>query len=303
MNTKQLFEMQKVAVYKNQDDRNWPTQIVADRQAVMACYRFLKEGNKLDDAKNEVNYRENFGAGYEPSFYGNISPEEFCAGYYDKKLFQKEKEKVKNLRTQIEHKLEPVGRQRKRAMSEHDGEWIMERQWELSPFANTIRNTSGILPTLTITCDFSFRSSVYGKDIAKYGAFCWAIVDAVEAAGIPCAVNIQNTSSMAWANTTAYPKNTRTTISLKKAGEYISAESIAQCFTPAFYRRGIFVLKYLSGDAIGKHVDISLASSGVESRPVVSKGEIFLRREDTHLDPENVAKRILEALNHNQERE
>lgn len=295
MKTKELFQAHNVKVFQDVEDK-YPWQVQASRGAVLEVFKASREV-KLSIPSNGTDIEDHHSNdAYAMDFNGGLTSEQFQNGYYDKNLFTEQRKKLSSLRTKLEEKLEPVARTRKRVMSEHDGEWIQERQWELTPFANTRRETGGILPTLRILADFSFRSGVDGRDIAKYGAFCWAITDALESSGITCEVILQNTSYMNWGK--SGENKTRVRIKVKEAGEYIDTQNIAQCFTAAFYRRGIFVLKRLFGDSLGTKVQSSLAGSDPDSStPIVSPGQVFLRREDASLNVDAVAHLILEALN------
>lgn len=295
MKTKELFQAHNVKVFQDVEDK-YPWQVQASRGAVLEVYKASQQVS-LSIPSNAEFIREHHGNDYHTlDFNGGLTSEQFQSGHYDRDLFAEQKKKLSGLRTKLEEKLAPVGRIRKRVMSEHDGEWIQERQWELTPFANTRRETGGILPTLRILADFSFRSGVEGRDIAKYGAFCWAITNALESSGITCEIVLQNTSYMNWGK--SGENKARVRIKVKEAGEYVDTQNIAQCFTAAFYRRGIFVLKRLFGDSLGTKVQSSLAGSDPDSStPVVSPGQVFLRREDSHLNVDAVAHLILEALN------
>lgn len=221
-------------------------------------------------------------------------------GKFDMAPFLRQREKLAKLRTKLQEEIRPVGRVRRRCLSEHDGEWSMERQWEITPFNATRRETGGYLPTLAVDIDFSFSAGVDSDKIAEFGAFCWAVIDSLETAGITTELAVQNTGHLSSYGMKGDLEGTNngllTNVSVKAAGEYIDTMTLARCFTPGFLRRGIFLAKYAAGDALGASLDSSLSTPFIQDRPVVSPGRLFLRRQDMTDSPEKVAAWILQAL-------
>jgi len=268
-----------------------------------------KDGAKVFDATasytNLRHGQEKFGNGRD-SWYGWTTAQmvDAGAGKFDMAPFILEREKLAKLRTSLQEQILPVGRTRKRCFSEHDGEWSLERQHEIQPFAATRRETGGYLPTLAIDVDFSFHAGIEASKIAAFGAFCWAIVDSIETVGLTTELALQNTGHLSGSGGDLAGTNNGllTNVAAKAAGEYVDTMTLARCFTPGFLRRGIFLAKYAAGDALGAKLNSSLSQPFIQQRPVVSPGRLFLRREDMTADPEKVAAWVLQALKGNNER-
>lgn len=219
-------------------------------------------------------------------------------GQMDMGPFNRARANLKEFAAKVQEELAPVGRIRKRRMSEHDGEWIPERQWEMQQFAATYKENGGILPTLQVDVDFSFSAMVDAAQIAKYGAFCWAIVDALEGAGITVglALRVGVQLDLRGGSIPKKGSNTLFNFEIKKPGEYMDAMSMARCFTPGFFRRGCFSAFFGVGTVTGGRVGYGIGSPYIESRPVVEPGKVYLRRDDLKQGPEAMAERVLQAL-------
>jgi hypothetical protein len=258
-------------------------------------------GAVFDGDKNAKHAREKLGDG-RGAWYGWTKRQMLAAGKgnFDMAPFLAQREKLSKLRASLQEEVKPVGRMRKRCLSEHDGEWQMERQWEIAPFTATRRETGGYLPTLAIDIDFSFSVGVDSDKIAEFGAFCWAIVDVLESTGITTDLAVQNTGYLEAYNDmgdlAGTNKGLLTNVAVKTAGEYVDTMTLARCFTPGFLRRGIFLAKYAAGDALGASLGSGLSMPFIQERPVVSPGRLFLRRQDMTSNPETVAAWILQAL-------
>lgn len=239
----------------------------------------------------------------ERDFWFGGSVKDFEAhgrGEIDLTPFLKLRDKLKDFRAKVQDGLSPVGRLRKRVLSEHDGEWMPERQWETQQFSSTKREMGGIIPTLRIDVDFSFHAGITSDDIAKYGAFCWAVCDSVESLGISTELVLQNTCDLRLDTKGGKFSKTNRRLEfnafIKNAGAYVDTLSIARCFTPLFLRRGIFAAKYAAGDANGDALESSLSTPLIPIRNVSEPGRLFLRRETMQTPPEKLALDILSAL-------
>lgn len=243
----------------------------------------------------------------EDSDFRGCTFEEFKAmgeGEFNIKPFLKARDKMRSLSETLQKELAPVGRARKRRMSEHDGEWSLDRQWELHPFASTYQVQTGVIPFLRILVDCSFNAGHKAADIAEYGAFCWSVVDAIEKQGIATEVVLQNTSAMLINEGSetyhkAYGSNKlRVSIKVKETGQYMDTLAMARCFTAGFYRRGVLGVKYSTGERLGSAVEVSGALSypEVDNQPTVSQGQVFLRREHAQSSPLTIAEYVKQAL-------
>lgn len=240
--------------------------------------------------------------GNDDSWYGGTREDfrKMGEGEMDMAPFNKARASLKGFHAKVQEDLAPIGRLRKRTMSEHDGEWMPDRKWEVQQFSSTHKENSGILPTLQIDVDFSFSANISGSEITKFGAFCWAVTDAIEAAGITTGVNLHMgvMFSCSGGKMAKRGKNCLFNFAVKSPGDYTDSLSIARCFTPAFFRQGAFVAFYGLGTLTGDKVDNSIGSPYIPSRPISEPGKIFLRREDLKQSPEDMAERVLEALGH-----
>lgn len=142
---------------------------------------------------------------------------------------------------------------RKRSSSEHDGDYDLDKRWEIKPFTNSHKE---MLPinVVDVNVDMSISASMKAEDINKYGALVWSIIQIVESLGIQANVNIINesvgTSTNGYASTIV--------LKIKRAGEYISPVALTSCFQSVFYRRAIFGAIVLSCDEFKFDVDYGL---------------------------------------------
>lgn len=242
----------------------------------------------------------------EGSFFG--TPEKYLDmenGKIDLKPFLKEKEKLGKLTRELQTKIAPIGRRRVRVFSEHDGDFSLDRRYEIAPFGNCKRENGGFTPTLDLVVDFSFNAGVTASKISQYGAFCWAIVDAVEAAGIPTSITLQTTgelyTSPEWMGAEGkqhYGPNYAILTKVKKPGEYLDQGNITRCFTGDFFRRAIVgSLMRVISDLGGTDTRGGIGRGEISSEPMVEPGKLFIAGTDAmRLEPDTVAERILEAL-------
>lgn len=158
-------------------------------------------------------------------------------------------------------------KKRSRYLSEHDGEFDFDRQFDLAPFNATRPETGGVQRVLDINVDFTFNGGVTTSEIEEYGALAWAIVELVERAGIQVNLNIV-TQLNQLAGAAVVEKgglrsdlvDTKTIVNIKKAGDYSDALSIVRCFTPWFYRRIIWSTWCVATQARGLDTTGSLGS-------------------------------------------
>jgi len=124
---------------------------------------------------------------------------------------------------------------RKRKLSEHDGDFDLDKQWEIKPFIHTKKD---MLPmsVIDMNIDMSINSSMSSESINKYGVLIWSLIQLVESLGIQVKVNLINeTTKLSYDD---YGGNF--IFNIKKSGEYISPIALATCFQSVFYRRAIF---------------------------------------------------------------
>lgn len=146
---------------------------------------------------------------------------------------------------------------RRRVLSEHDGDWNFDRQWDISPFNSTARLPVS-QPFVAIRADFSINSGYKSYQINEYGALCWAVSQILEERGINTTIDVVKhvsniTSNMPW--------QVRDTISVKTSREYVSPQALANVFRSNYYRRAILGLTIQAADLVNQKVSYGLGQS------------------------------------------
>jgi len=209
------------------------------------------------------------------------------------KQFEEEKEKLKEFTSKLKANLSPVGFTRKRIMSETDGEWSMDRKWDIKPFQATEKNQSGILPTIKVNVDFCFSAAHRSKEIAKFGAFCWAVFSSIENAGITCEVNLLLKSQGLFAN--KGDRQANFTVCVKRAGDYVDTCSLARCFTSGFFRRAIFNLYVAACASVNEQASSGLGHPKTLSKPKDS-GELLLSIDNQTENIDALLEKVFKAI-------
>lgn len=235
--------------------------------------------------------------------------EEFCGGTFkslqndlkgniDLDPFMREKEKL--LSSGLLQKLQTAMRdavpRRKRVMSEHDGEWSMDRQWELEPFSST-KKAMAQGRTLDIVCNFAVSCQASAKEINRYGAIAWGISDLIESAGIytrvVCRYEIENVDR----NKAETSTDTLIEIEVKKAGQYMPPKMLAAIFQSNFFRRPIFALIVAAADLNQKLVSHGLGRSKEQGfRVAFKEGALHLAPEAIKAYNDEIEREILKAV-------
>lgn len=204
------------------------------------------------------------------------------SGEFDTKLFRRAQEKVKGLIT-VPTLETLAGKRRTRYLSEYDGEYDFDRQYDLAPFSATRIENAGCIRVIDIDVEFSFNWRVSADSIAEYGALAWAIVDLVERAGIQAnlrlAIPVTCDGPVIEKDAPhSKPTNIVQYIELKKAGEYIETMTLARCFTSFFFRRCIFAATCVFETARGR--DTSHGLSYPNNKPShASIGKLYIGSE------------------------
>lgn len=207
--------------------------------------------------------------------------------------FEKEKDKLKEFTSKLKANLSPVVFARKRIMSETDGEWSMDRRWDIKPFQATEKNQSGILPTIKVNVDFCFSAAHRSKEIAKFGAFCWAVFSSIENAGITCEVNLLIKSEGLFRFHKERISNF--TVCVKRAGDYIDNCSLARCFTSGFFRRAIFNLYTASCASLDETASSRLGHPKTLEKPKES-GELLLSIDNKTENIDALLEQVFKAI-------
>ncbi len=127
---------------------------------------------------------------------------------------------------------------RKRNLSEHDGDYDHEKRYEIKPFSSSRKEMLPI-SVIDVNVDMSINCSMKAKDINKYGALVWSVIQMVESLGIQCNINVINDCTGIGSKGNKYYDG-KLSLVIKKAGEYISPVALATCFQAVFFRRAIF---------------------------------------------------------------
>jgi hypothetical protein len=175
--------------------------------------------------------------------------------------FKKQLEEFKRnkLEEQISTKID-YSPKRTRRLSEHDGDYDHDKQWDIKPFTNSKKE---LLPisVIDVNVDMSISAGMSSESINKYGALVWSIIQLIESLGIQANIYIKNEVNRIDSNGN-YSSNLNYRI--KKAGEYISPVALATCFQSVFFRRAMFSGMVLACDNNFKQACYSLGSPKVK---------------------------------------
>lgn len=163
---------------------------------------------------------------------------------------------------------------RVRRTSEHDGDYDLQKRWEIKPFSSAHRSKVPI-SVVDFKVDFSISAAMSPEDINSYGAMVWSIIQLVETLGIQVNVTIV-TEGVGIADNL----DNQQEYIIKKSGEYMSPVSLASTFQSTFYRRAIFSGIALCAENQGKHAWDSLGRPKYpnENRNLwYDKGTIYTR--------------------------
>lgn len=231
---------------------------------------------------------------------------QFAGGTYDD-LFKlpdmREYERFKNelakskLMQRVVNKNNLVNR-RRRSFSEHEGEWSLDRRWEIKPFSNAKR-----IPTparfIDIYCYFNIHAGVGQEEITRYGIALWSINNVLETAGIGTRIfYVQQGRRVADPD---YGSNKRMDtfikILLKEPSKYISPIALAKCLTANFYRRVMFSTMISAVDfADADHAD-HLGEPIWEKKVMEFKnGELHIYPDAMNSGNSNMEKAILDII-------
>lgn len=148
-----------------------------------------------------------------------------------------------------------VSPRRRRVMSEHDGEWLQDRQWEMKPFSATQR-ALGSNKTLKIVADWVVGSSMEQDSIDRYGALVWAICQTVEDTGICTEIQARYWHKGA---STEHDTDFTFLVDIKSAGHYMAPTLLAATAQAAFVRRANYSMLALAHEDIGKKTRSALS--------------------------------------------
>lgn len=230
-------------------------EITKHRIEAINDYKIAKTGANIQNQfnKNVPVYQRRF----------DTHENDFCDGtyrdiiesYYDRELFDAEVQRVQS--SGIVDKLQTAissGTRRKRVLSEHDGEWDMDRNWDHEPF-HAVKKMPDKRKAIEFVWHMQFSANVNGPAITKCGALMYAICELISRTGTMIKiVGRFHTTDINAGNGLDLIQN----IVLKDYDEYISGSELAAGFTSNFFRRVMFTQIILSSDRRGQEVDRGL---------------------------------------------
>ena len=185
---------------------------------------------------------------------------------------------------------------RRRVMSDLDGEWDMDRRWDIAPFFATQKQPMPVR-ALKLIAHFGANCTASAKNLDKYGAFLAALVEIIESRGVTvdlvCRIKARQVTG-------ASRKTVQADIQVKKCGEYISTQKLATVFWTNYFRRAVFFALMAASEFVGEDVCSSLGKADHSDKVVkASSGvlEISPSTDGRSLpDPELVIEKIKTAL-------
>lgn len=216
------------------------------------------------------------------------------AGRVNMERFQKAKTDFERgaVSKRIVSVLQDVTPKRTRRLSEHDGEWSLERRWDIKPYMETYR-TKSPARTVRVVANFAVLGSATVGSIARYGAMVWCLINAIEQAGIAVEAQFRFNSDDA----SSCGLRSDTWIEAKKAGEYLAPSILAGICSPLFFRRAIFGLRCASLDHVGKRITSGMGRSVQVSRPIAfENGVLVLGPSVETATSEELEREVLKAI-------
>jgi len=164
--------------------------------------------------------------------------------------------------------VEDVVPRRKRLFDDTEGDWMMDRKWEIKPFARTNKQNSAS-HVLHVDAMFSANCNTEAKAMNAYGAVIWAVVNIIEARGICVELNCVHQGQRLFGDSNEC-QDIRTLV--KSAGTYLAPNLMAAVFQTNFMRRMAFAEHCIVADAFGKSVDSNLGKARDQSYTARTEG-------------------------------
>jgi hypothetical protein len=197
----------------------------------------------------------------------------------------------KNITRNIITKLGQANK-RCRKFSEHDGDWDMQKKWEMRPFCMA-QKTQSFNRLIKIKCEFGVSGRVSQSEINKYGAIVWSIANILESCGIETEITYTSTCL-----DFDYSGNgCNLSVILKEFGKYTTPMDLARSMTANFFRRAIFGLECLAADYLGTQVHEGLGRPK-ERRATMElmDGTLFITPKIIQAEESDIEKKLLEAI-------
>lgn len=223
----------------------------------------LKFTGKIEKGEVKWQYSHNKSKAHEEVTDGNSSwkggslseLKDELAGKKDMTAQELEKERImrSDLLEKVMTAMQQCSPKRRRSLDEHEGDWDMDRRWEIKPF-NRSRRETVVNKVVDMECHFCVNGGVDSEELDKYGALIWAVSDIVEKAGIRTRVTLvikgKHSGSKGSSETLE--------VEVKRPDEYVMPQLIAAAFTTNFFRRMGFALVVASADVAEQKVAYGL---------------------------------------------
>jgi hypothetical protein len=271
-------------------------QLLECRPGAMRRYVAELEGIKLHSANNGRELLDLLDTRRDPEFFGGSLRDvrEHLDGRIDLAPLEKVKGQFSQtkLGARIKALSERLKMQRKRRMSERDGEWDMSRRWEVNPFQHATRERHPI-KVVNFEAEFSLNCGVSAAEISKYGAMVWSIAQLIEEAGICVGIKYVKRTDRNFGG----DWRQRVVIEVKKPGEYVTPSLIAAVTTGPFYRRAMLSLNILGADLNSADVAFGLGSSPSSKEAVkFENGSLFMTLDAMEGNAEKLEQELLKAI-------
>jgi hypothetical protein len=283
-------------------------QVHTDLNSALELYKITKDKLKprlnMERAEGRRNCAEQLDKVFtdDKSWRGS-DPKTFleeCNGKINLAPYEKIQKKISGIPESLSEYLQRVRPVRKRTLSDKDGDYQLERRWDINPFASTENKINSKTPKLNIFCDISFSASYDSEEIQKHCMFVWALVDLLEKHGILCSVYTTH-----WVSSLAQSGkcNAQFVYLLKRYDDYVSMGALARGLSAGFYRRVCFMFMTNLAAYLKKDVAMGLGypiHDKLDKIKFFENGNLYLRARDTeellNKNPKDASKLLLDKM-------
>lgn len=191
--------------------------------------------------------------------------------------FEEAKKKVQ--KSKMLNKIKAVLRDqtvRRRRSDAHDGEYDLDKKWEVNPFSKASRGKSPHR-FLKINAHVSFSGFVSAAQIDKYGAMVAAICNVLESSGIGVEIDFISSGR---SNIVGWNNYFEDRIKLKSLHEYLPPNVLIKAFSSNFYRRVCFSRDVMLAELHDQDVAAGLGTPcKYKAKVTWKKGEVSIYSE------------------------
>lgn len=203
------------------------------------------------------------------------------------------------IRESLEESAVGMRQKRRRCLSEHDGDWEMDRKWDLAPFSST-KIASKEFPYIEVCWPMNMLGTASAGEIADFSSRCLALAELLETIGYRVAligedwnqgclgtISLSGVQRAAgWEVKPPVVKQTFHRLTIRDAGSYGNIQDFAIYTSCEFYRRVMFSLirstigyVHAVPGQIGEKGCFSFGSS-LQARPTPARpGQLILDHE------------------------